>query len=87
MTIRFSPKQKENFFETLGYSVLLAQDGSEAFELTKCSPSPSIVFFDLNMPLLNGEYLGLKRLPHQRPEAILQSRVSQLVRGRYQTDC
>ena len=52
---------EKEFFETLGCSVLLAQDGSQALELTRGSPSPTIVFLDLNMPLLSGEqYLDLK---------------------------
>ena len=52
---------EKEFFEMLGCSVLLARDGSQALELTRGSPSPSIIFLDLNMPILSGEqYLALK---------------------------
>ena len=52
---------EKEFFETLDCSVLVARDGSQALELTRGPPSPSIVFLDLNMPILSGEqYLNLK---------------------------
>ena len=40
-------------FELKGYSVLEAEDGSEALELTK-KHRPSLLVIDLNMPVVDG---------------------------------
>jgi CheY-like chemotaxis protein len=40
--------------EYAGYSTACAQDGEQALDLLRTTPSPAMILLDLNLPVMNG---------------------------------
>jgi CheY-like chemotaxis protein len=48
--------------ECAGYSTTCAQNGKQALDLLRRTPSPALILLDLNLPVMNGwQFLDRKR--------------------------